>query len=195
MKGMGFAAVTKAITRKVPYSKAVQFALAEVLENYGEHMLEDLRSTVEPFHNSDERHPEGDQADWDIEIPNLSQAVRAVYVAVKVKDPDGWPATLYDYLDQGTGIRWALMARKPFWTSHTGPGRFPSGPGAGYVAIRGQTAMEARGLAPRNGIEARNFYDYVHDFYQRSFFADVERVVREGASIAGWETRREKIWD
>lgn len=67
------------------------------------------------------------------------------------------------WLDEGTRIRWALLTRD--WVSKTTPNSYQSGPGRGYVWLRGKKAIlgdesEARirrGFHVQPGIEARNW--------------------------------------
>jgi hypothetical protein len=61
----------------------------------------------------------------------------------------------WNWLDEGTKIRWALMS--PDWESKTQVRVYGSGSGSGRVLIAGRRAMEARGIAPRPGIEAREW--------------------------------------
>jgi hypothetical protein len=57
---------------------------------------------------------------------------------------------IFNFLDKGTKIRWALMSRD--WVSKTRPGVYKSGTGHGYVRMRGKSMP-----FPRPGIKARNW--------------------------------------
>lgn len=66
------------------------------------------------------------------------------------------------WLDEGTRYRWAMLTRD--WVSKTTPNSYQSGPGRGYVWLRGRSAIEGayraggrRGLSVQPGIEARNW--------------------------------------
>lgn len=61
----------------------------------------------------------------------------------------------WGWLNSGTKVRWAVMSGD--WRSKTKPGSFQSGRGRGRVVIAGKRAMRRRGIAPRKGIEARDW--------------------------------------
>lgn len=88
------------------------------------------------------------------------------------------------WLDKGTRIRWAVMSKD--WRSKTRPGRLNSGPGSGRVVIAGRRAMQARNIAPRPGIQARNWTELVAKRrrrpYQRAMVKSMQRVARKAFS-------------
>jgi hypothetical protein len=61
----------------------------------------------------------------------------------------------WNWLNQGTRIRWALMSRD--WQSKTTPRFVGAGRGQGRVLIAGRRAMMARGIPARPGIIAREW--------------------------------------
>lgn len=89
----------------------------------------------------------------------------------------------WNWLNSGTSIRWALMSQD--WSSKTSPGTLRSTSGSGQVLIKGMGAMAKRGIAPRPGIEARDWtgiiskrhdieivrriYDYLDKAARRAF--------------------------
>lgn len=92
---------------------------------------------------------------------------------------------IWHYLDEGTEERWAIM-NSPFG-SKTHPDELISTGGqrtynkAGeYTAVRGRKAMMERGLAARDGIEARNWSTQVVELYEDIFILDIEEALRGG---------------
>lgn len=73
----------------------------------------------------------------------------------------GTPSGVYHFISDGTSIRWAVMSAD--WESKTQPGIIPAQPGRGRVLIAGRQAMQARNIAPRPGIEAREFDKSVYN--------------------------------
>lgn len=89
---------------------------------------------------------------------------------------------IYNYLDQGTRIRWALMSQD--WRSKTTPRRIGSGPGAGRVIIAGRRAMQRRGIGPRPGIKAREFSETIRKRRKKKFTQGMIGAMRRGANKA-----------
>ena len=88
----------------------------------------------------------------------------------------------FKWLDKGTRIRWALMSRD--WQSKTRPGQLHSGPGAGRVLIAGRRAMQARNIAPRPGIQARNWTTMIAQRRKRPFQKAMVKAMQRGAAKA-----------
>lgn len=70
---------------------------------------------------------------------------------------------IFRYLDEGTDERWAIM-NKPYVPKTRPGGGYKSGTGTRtynkhgyYTAIVGRRAMQAKGIPPMPGIEARNW--------------------------------------
>jgi hypothetical protein len=78
------------------------------------------------------------------------------------------------FLELGTEIRWALMSDD--WSSKTTPGELSSGPGAGRVIIAGRRAFLERNIAPRPGIEPRNWRAKINSMRSRSFKYEMQRT-------------------
>lgn len=89
------------------------------------------------------------------------------------------PVAIWQYLNQGTSIRWALMSRD--WRSKTRPNSFQSGRGRGRVVIAGRRAMTARGIGPRPGIEARNWSTILTKRRKRPFTRRMIKAMQRGA--------------
>jgi hypothetical protein len=77
------------------------------------------------------------------------------------------------YLEEGTEVRWALMSSD--WRSKTRSGRLRSYGGSGKVLIVGRKAMSKRNIAPRPGIEARNWRAEVIRLRSRKFKGRLQR--------------------
>lgn len=86
------------------------------------------------------------------------------------------------WLDKGTRIRWALMSKD--WRSKTRPGGLSSGPGGGRVVVAGRRAMQARNIAPRPGIQARNWTTLIAQRRKRPFQRAMVKAMQVGASKA-----------
>lgn len=78
------------------------------------------------------------------------------------------------YLDQGTRIRWALMSKG--FKAKTKPGNFRSGTGKGGAVIVGRRAMQKRNIAPRPGIQARQWSELIAKRRERPFVRAMEGV-------------------
>jgi hypothetical protein len=78
------------------------------------------------------------------------------------------------FLDQGTRIRWALMSKN--WKSKTRPGDLSSGPGGGYVIVAGKRFMQAHGIAPRPGIQARKWSEMVQKARSGPFIRRMDKT-------------------
>ena len=88
---------------------------------------------------------------------------------------------IYLFIDDGTDERWALMSED--WSSKTQPGVIGSRRGSGSVILRGRRAFQERGIAPREGIEARNFTVMISEkqtpIFQREVFKAIVRGIRK----------------
>ena len=137
----------------------------KVLDDTAQHKLKpDIQSTIQTF----KRKP-------DVEVKDTSkgnQLSRAVYIEDEI----------YFYLARGTRIRWALMSRD--WRSKTKPKRIPAGHGQGRAIVVGRRAMQARGIAPRPGIKAREFDILIAKKRNRGFVKDVHKATVRAAKRA-----------
>lgn len=82
-------------------------------------------------------------------------------------------------LDQGTEIRWAVMSSD--FSPKTQNRRLSSRAGSGRTIIRGRSAMQARNIAPRPGIKAREFSDEIVDQRKNRFPQRVQDAVNLAA--------------
>lgn len=79
------------------------------------------------------------------------------------------------FLDKGTNKRWAVMSSD--FTPKTRKRRLSSSGGSGRTLIRGRSAMTARNIAPRPGIEAREFSEEIVDQRKDRFPERVQLAV------------------
>lgn len=79
------------------------------------------------------------------------------------------------YLDQGTDIRWAVMSSD--FKPKTRKRRLSSGGGSGRTIIRGRGAMQSRNIAPRPGVEAREFSEEIVDQRKDRFPERVQNAI------------------
>lgn len=86
------------------------------------------------------------------------------------------------FLDLGTSHRWAVMSSD--FKAKTRPGVIGSRRGAGQVVIRGQVAMETRGIKARPGIKAREFSITIAKRREKPF----ERKVQNEITLASKNT-------
>ena len=90
---------------------------------------------------------------------------------------------IWHWLDEGTSERWAVM-REPF-ISKTQPGSIQAQQGVQtykngyYTVIRGRQAMQERNIAPRPGIEGRDFSGQIQDVMANEIWDALDDVLRE----------------
>lgn len=77
------------------------------------------------------------------------------------------------YLNEGTRIRWAVMSRD--FKRKTRPRYVTSYRGAGGAVIVGRRAMQARGIAPRPGIEAREWTVVISERTGKKFITAIRK--------------------
>jgi hypothetical protein len=87
---------------------------------------------------------------------------------------------VYYYLSLGTKRRWAVMSKD--WKSKTSPNSLRVGTGRGRSVILGKRAMLSRRIAPRKGIEARNFHILIAEAENSRFFIDFLKVIKSSIS-------------
>lgn len=80
------------------------------------------------------------------------------------------------WLEEGTEVRWALMSGD--WKSKTVSARLRSGGGRGKVLLVGKRAMMKRNIAPRPGIEPRNWRAEINRARSRKFKGELRRVFK-----------------
>ena len=83
------------------------------------------------------------------------------------------------FLDLGTSTRWAVMSSG--FSPKTTPRRISSRRGAGPAGRRGRAAVQARGIAPRPGIKAREFSITIAKQRKKSFATNVQRAINKAA--------------
>ena len=94
---------------------------------------------------------------------------------------------IWNFLDQGTNIRWAIMSSD--WTSKTHVGLIPSTFGSGRVTWKGRNAyFEEMGWLPKPGIEARNFTQSIEEFLLLRWKLQMRYAVRDA------RIEMEKFW-
>ena len=86
---------------------------------------------------------------------------------------------IWEYLDKGTRIRWAVMSGD--WKSQTRPGKWSSSRGKGRAVIWGRRAMQKRNIRARPGIKARGWTEDLSKRRRRPFQRNVFRAVKRGA--------------
>jgi hypothetical protein len=151
--------------------KQVQGKLLGVLQAYGYKYLNELYRLV---------------VDWETIRPKfeIERHYRGGDVSIQIWTPD----LVFNSLNNGTSVRWAVM-NNPF-DPKTKPGSLTSGSGTRtynqngyYTKIRGKEAMTRAGLSPfayAHPIQARNWYLQLRRKYEKDFHRDVQRAVREG---------------
>ncbi len=90
----------------------------------------------------------------------------------------------YFFVVRGTRVRWALMSQD--FSAKTRARVIGSRGGKGGVVILGKRAMQARGIAPRPGIKAREFDDVIIKLRQPKFL----RSVNNAFAVAAKKTNR-----
>lgn len=85
----------------------------------------------------------------------------------------------FKFLDEGTRIRWAVMSKD--WQSKTRRRFVGSGSGRGRVIIMGRRAMQRRRIAPRPGIEAREWTPTIQARRKPKFISAMLEASRRGA--------------
>lgn len=122
---------------------AIRLELLNELRKEGKDQKKELEKTIKT---------------WKDEKPNFKSLISLTsnYAAVAT-GPSGNTkgAQKWQWINDGTKIRWALMSSD--WQSKTKKGTFKSTRGRGKVVIAGKRAMMQRGIAPRKGIEARDW--------------------------------------
>jgi hypothetical protein len=86
----------------------------------------------------------------------------------------------FKFLDEGTALRWALMSQD--WKSKTKPRKIKSGSGRGRPVIVGRRAMQARGIGPRPGIEAREWTETIGKRRKPKFTKRMVRAIQAGTA-------------
>lgn len=124
-------------------------------------------------------------ATWSGEKPKFESLVgleRPPGSASVLTGPTGSNKALnkFKWLDEGTATRWALMSGD--WRSKTKVGRLKSGSGSGRVVIAGRRAMQARGIAPRKGIEKRGWTPLIQKRRRKPFTRGMVKAMQKGAS-------------
>lgn len=87
---------------------------------------------------------------------------------------------IWQYLNEGTSRRWALMSAD--WRSKTTPGEFRTRSGSGRVLVAGRRAMQARGIGPRPGIKARGWIELLQRRRKGPFTQAAIEAMRRGAA-------------
>lgn len=84
----------------------------------------------------------------------------------------------FHWVDKGTKVRWAVMARgyKPKSTYRTIGART----GGGRVIVRGRKAMTARGIAPRPGIKPREISLEIIKRRRKDFYKGMHEAIQLG---------------
>lgn len=133
----------KSIKVKKMNIKVFRDIIEKALEDEGRDVQKEYRKTVATW--------KGDKPDFEV-VTDITRGDASVLVG-----PTGSNEALrkFKFLDEGTSIRWALMSQD--WKSKTRPRRLKGGRGSGKPVIVGRRAMQARGIAPRPGIEAREW--------------------------------------
>lgn len=85
----------------------------------------------------------------------------------------------YFFVVRGTRIRWALMSQD--FSAKTQARVISSRGGRGKVVILGKRAMQARGIAPRPGIKAREFDTEIVKLRQPKFKREAIRAFAKAA--------------
>lgn len=92
---------------------------------------------------------------------------------------------IFGYLNDGTGVRWAIM-NDPY-SPKTAPGTWAAGEGQRtynrqgyYTAIRGKRAMLQRGIGPQPGIAGRNWTKQLKDMMEKDFAERLQEAVNRG---------------
>jgi hypothetical protein len=94
---------------------------------------------------------------------------------------------IWNFLDNGTNIRWAIMSTD--WTSKTHVGLIPSTFGSGRVTWKGRNSyFEEMGWLPKPGIEARNFTQSIEEFLLPRWKLQMRYAVRDA------KKEMEKFW-
>jgi hypothetical protein len=79
------------------------------------------------------------------------------------------------FLDKGTKTRWAVMSSD--FKPKTQKRKLRSRRGSGGPIIRGRSAMQARNIAPRPGVEAREFSEEIVDQRKNKFPERVQNAI------------------
>jgi hypothetical protein len=91
---------------------------------------------------------------------------------------EDWPNLLYHFLNGGTAERWAVLSKN--WVSKTIPGFIGSGPGQGYVRLKGREQMNKAGYEePMPGIEARNWTKEIAEIEFPFFKEDLHEAIKK----------------
>lgn len=85
---------------------------------------------------------------------------------------------IYRFLHDGTAKRFAIMSKG--WVSKTTPQVLSSGPGAGFVVLRGKTVSP-----PRPGIKAREWTRFIIRDREGKFRVNMEQAVTRGLNKSG----------
>jgi len=160
----------KAIKPKKLQIDAIRMEILNELRKEGTVHKQTLRKTVET---------------WKGEKPTFESIIclsgtDATVITGPVGSTEG--AKKWMWLDQGTKIRWALMSRD--WRSKTTPHKYQSGRGSGRVLIAGRRAMQARGIRPRPGIQARGWSEDLTKQRKGPFTHNMIKAMQRGAAKA-----------
>lgn len=131
-----------------------------------------------------ERHLKKTTATWQGAKPIFKKEVRqgghpqipqgSIGLIVEPRGPD-LGVSKWWWLELGTRIRWAVMAAN--FRSKTSPGRLRTRQGQGGAVIIGRRAMTKRGIAPRPGIEARNWRKNILDRRKKVFVRRMKNMM------------------
>lgn len=156
----------KGIKKKKLDIKGVQRELEKMMKDEGKIQQRELRKTRA-----------GRLAAIDFEVL-LDIDSDGITVITGPTGPDNL-VKIWQYLNEGTARRWALMSSD--WRSKTTPGEFRTRSGSGRVLIAGRRAMQARGIGPRPGIKARGWIDLLQKRRKGPFTQAAIEAMRRGA--------------
>ena len=97
----------------------------------------------------------------------------------KAGEAKAWSFTddkIYNILNAGTSIRWAVMSQD--FIPKTAPKFIGSGPGGGHVVIRGGAMIKA-GIPARPGIEARKWDEAVKEKMAPEFEKEMQSALQK----------------
>jgi len=145
----------------------IRFEMMRELEKQGKETEREFEKTVESW--------KGDKPKFE-SLTNLTGSD-----AELLTGPTGNKKALdkFKWLDEGTGIRWAVMSKD--WQSKTRRRFVGSGSGRGRVVIMGRRAMQKRHIAPRPGIEAREWTPTIQARRKPKFISAMLAATRRGA--------------
>ena len=133
---------------KITLSSAqVRGTILSTLQGQVREMTKDLEATT---------------ATWQEHHPVFSNTIK--YKGGDVKVSIGTDDEVWNYLNKGTSIRWAVMTKN--FQAKTTKRSFSSRTGQGYARLRGKGIMTKLGIPPKvPGIEARDWFGRLRDDY------------------------------